>query len=548
MRERERNTNTPAKSIDGKIVHEALTALGRSINMISTYGSEHPAFTQSIESAHEAMQNLFTERKKISIGAVKGTMTVDGTPFTASGVLLKSLNLRLTQLEITGLQITRKMTRQELARLVELLACKESGEFNAGIGQAALANITAENTRYEAVQEDERVANKADLTGAGGNGVLVIEDDLGDGEGGAEESSVHVDQIVAFLKGDVESDAEGVGDELAELASNPDRLGQMIMESVAIRQTTSELAGESLSDIVLGCLRRTYEGLRKQPAFKGSEGIASLQKSLLLLEESMLEKMRLLTGEPNPELDRQIVQAVREMDENLGFEQAAAQYVEHRDALEESKDQLKSYVLANGIGEAEQLLSNTDFPPSEWQRIVVDSRKKDRDAPPPIVAGLNTLSSVFEKLESLMKSDETDESRVKALLGEASENLGDSLDSTKEKLHILSQQLDDTGTIGGQGKEMSRKELLSSIAEISQELMQPLTAISASLEMMIGGYVGKVTQEQHDMLHIASHSGSHLTFLMKELIAIVGCPTNKGVDERFHTTSEKVVLLEKEKE
>jgi len=537
--------NTAAKSIDVKTVHEALTALGRSINMVSTYGNEHPAFVQSIDSAHEVMQKLFTERKKISIGAVKGALTVDGSPFTASGVLLKSLKHRLTQLEITGLQITRKITRKELARLVELLACKDAGEFNAGIGQASLSHITAENTRYEAVQEDELVASKADLAGAGGSGVLVIEDDISEAEGGSSESSVQVDQIVAFLKGDVEGDAEGVGDELAELASNPDRLGQMIMESVAIRQTTSELAGESLSDVVLGCLRRTYEGLRKQPAFQESKGIASLQKSLLLLEESMLEKMRILTGEPDPELDRQIVQAVREMDENLGFEQAAAQYVEHHEALEESKAHLKSYVQTNGIGEAEELLANTDFPPSEWKRIVVESRKKDRDAHLPIAAGLNTLSSVFEKLESLMKSNETDESRVKALLGEASENLGVSLDSTKEKLQTLSKQLDDTGTIGGQGKEMSRKELLSSIAEISQELMQPLTAISASVEMMIGGYVGEVTLDQRDMLGIANNSSTHLTFLMKELIAIVGCPTNKGVDERFHTTSEKVVLLEK---
>ena len=144
-----------------------------------------------------------------------------------------------------------------------------------------------------------------------------------------------------------------------------------------------------------------------------------------------------------------------------------------------------------------------------------------------------------------MKSDETDGRQVKDLLGLANDNLDDTLYSTREKLGALSKQLDDTGTIGGQGKEMSRKELLSSIAEISQELMQPLTAISASLEMMIGGYVGELNDEQHSMLSIANNSGEHLTFLMKELIEIVGCPTNKGVDDRFHTTSEQVILMEK---
>ncbi len=542
-----KETSKPAQPIDDHILHGALTALGRSINIVSTYGTQHPAFKQAIASAHETMQKLFSDRKKIYIGAFNGAMTVDEASISATGILLKSLERRLVRLRITGLRIDRNISEEELSRLVELLACNEAEDFDAGIGAASLSHITSESTRYEAVRDDQTVANKGDLPGAAGNGVLVLEDDLEGGGNGDGGSSVHVDQIVAFLKGDVESDEGNVGEELSGLASDPDRLGRMIMESVAIRQTASELSGESLSDVVLGCLRRTFDGLRKQPAFQGSEGIANLQKSLLLLEESMLDKMRLLAGDSDPELDRQIVQAVREMDEKLGFELAANQYVEHRESIEENKSQLKSYVQANGIGEAEELLANTDFPPSDWHRIVVDSRGAGSDAPPPpIAAGLSTLATVFEKLESLMKSDKTDENRMKALLGQASNNLDDSLDSTKEKLQVLSKQLDDTGTIGGQGKQMSRKELLSSIAEISQELMQPLTAISASLEMMIGGYVGEVTLEQRNMLDIANNSGAHLTFLMKELIAIVGCPTNKGVDDRFHTTSEEVVLLEQE--
>ncbi len=542
------HTSKPFQPLDDQLLNAALTALGRSINIISTYGNQHPAFEQSIASAHGAMQELFSDRKKVSIGAVNGNLTVDQIPIIASGTLLKSLERRLVRLRITGLQLARNTPEDELSQLVELLATNEAEDFDASLGQASLSHITCKKTHYEAVHDGQTVANKGDLAGAAGNGVLVLEDGLeggeGDGDGG---SSVHVDQIVAFLKGDVESDEGHVGEELSKLASDPNRLGEIIMESVAIRQQASELSGESLNDVVLGCLRRTFDGLRKQPISQGSEGIANLQKSLLLLEESMLDKMRLLAGDADPELDRQIVQAVREMDEKLGFELAANQYVEHREALEENTNQLKSYVQKKGVGEAEDLLANTDFPPSDWRRIVVDSRGAGSDAPPPIAAGLSTLATVFEKLESLMKSDKTDGNRMKALLGQASDNLDDSLDSTKEKLQALSQQLDDTGTIGGHGKEMSRKELLSSIAEISQELMQPLTAIHASLEMMIGGYVGEVTLEQRNMLDIANNSGAHLTFLMQELIAIVGCPTNKGVDERFHTTSEKVVLLEKEK-
>ena len=277
--------------------------------------------------------------------------------------------------------------------------------------------------------------------------------------------------------------------------------------------------------------------------------MANLKKALSLLEGSMLEKMRAIAGESDPKTDRQIVQAIREMDENLGFELAASQYMEHRNALAENKLQMEEYVRTKGVEVAGDLLENSGFPPSDWRHIVVDSRSTDsQSAPrPPAISGLKNLTSVFEKLGRLMKAEKTDENQVKELLGEATNNLDDTIYTTKEKLQVLSKQLEDTGTIGGQAQEMSRKELLSSIAEITQELMQPMTAISASLEMMMGGYAGTINLEQRGMLDIASNSGAHLAFLMNELIEIVGCPANKGVDERFHTTSEQVVRKEQEK-
>lgn len=550
MQSRTNNSEKMFHSIEDTTLLEALTSLGRSINIMSTYGNQHPAFKQAIAASFISMQTLLIDRKKVNIGSFNGVMTVDETPVNAAGTLLKSLERRLVHLHITSLRIARGISETELQKLAELLAHNEAEEFDAEMNQAGLSHIVSEGTKFQAVRDGQTVANKGDLAGAGGHDILVLEDDLAgteNSENDSGEASVHVEQIVAFLQGDLDLEEGQVAEELKELASDPSRLGQMIMESVAIRQSASELSGESLSDVVLGCLRRTYDGLRKQPAFQSSEGVADLQKALLLLEESMLDKMRDIAGEPDPELDRKIVQTIREMDENLGVEQAAMQYMEHHDAIEESKQALQDYVRAKGAGPAADLISHIDLPEAEWRRIVVESRNAAGGGKqPPIASGLNTIAMVFEKLENLIKADKKDDGKVKDLLGQANHNLDDTLDSTKEKLELLSQKIadEDTGTIGGQGRIMNRKELLSSIAEIAQELMQPLTAINASLEMMLGGYVGDVNQEQHTILDLANNSGAHLTYLMKELIEIVGCPTNKGVDDRFHTTSEKVVLLE----
>lgn len=539
--------NSAFQPIEDAALLGALNALGRSINIISTYGTQHPAFRQSATAAMVSMQSLFLDRKKINLGAFNGVMTIDEVAVKAEGVLLKSLERRLVRLHITSLRIARGISEKEIEKLAELLANNEVEDFKAGMSQSSLAHITTEETRFQAVREGQTVANKGDLAEAGGNGVLVLDDDFAGSEcGGGGDASVHVDQIVAFLHGDLDVEDGHVAEELEELAADPARLGQMIMESVSIRQAASDLSGESLGDIVLGCLRRTYDGLRKQPAFQSADGVADMQKALLLLEESMLGKLRDIAGDADPELDRQIVQAVREMDEQLGAELAAHQYMEHREAIEASKQRLQDYVRAKGTDVAEELVSTLGFPSSDWKRIVVDScHSQNPGSQPQITEGLSTLATVFEKLESAMKSKEANGSQVNDLLGQASENLDDTIFSTKGKLLVLSQQLEDTGTIGGQGKEMSREEILTSIAEISQELMQPLTAINASLEMMLNGYVGEINPEQHTLLDLANNSGEHLTFLMEELIDIVGCPSNKGVDGRFHTTSDEVVLLRK---
>jgi hypothetical protein len=535
------------KKLDDVDLIAALNELSRTINIISTYGKNHPAVQQAANTAEHAMQVLFTKRRRVVIGNFNGTLTIDEGPVTATGTLLKSLERRLTRLRITGLRISKGISLKELVKLAELLSSKEAKTYSAGIQKSNLTHINSEDISFHAVRENQSVADNSEIVGMGGNGVLVLEDEEVSVEEAESQAppTVHVEQIVAFLKGDIDIEDENMGEEMVKAISDPARLGQMIMESVSIRQSTSGLAGESLGDIVLGCLRRTYDGLRTQASFQNKEGTANLQKALLLLEESMLEKMRQLTGEANPELDRKIVQAIQEMDEGLSFELAARQYIEHRDAIEQNKQELQSFLKNRGTQTAEALLQNTDFPTTDWRRIVLESGQA---ANPPIAAGLNSLAKVFEKLEKLMKSQDSTGTRLRDLLGEATNNLDGTIDSTREKLDMLSQQLQefDTGTIGGEGRTMNRKELLSSISEVAQELMQPLTAINASLEMMLQGYAGTVTADQQELLGLAANSGEHLKFLMNELINIVGLPTNKGVDNRFHTTSDQVVLLQSE--
>ena len=105
--------------------------------------------------------------------------------------------------------------------------------------------------------EGERLVGGDEGTGGG---------DDGDQDAGSEkpEATAHVEKIIAFLKGEAAS-SEAPSADLEKLLSEPEKLGQLIMESAAIRQSAQSLdEGESLADIVIGCLRKTYEDLSQQ--------------------------------------------------------------------------------------------------------------------------------------------------------------------------------------------------------------------------------------------------------------------------------------------
>jgi hypothetical protein len=305
--------------IDDAALAKALNELGQVVSLISTYGRHHRAAKESIPRTLAALNSLFSGRRSILIGVFNGIMTVDGQMIKTEGSLQKSLERRLVRLNITGLRLSKGISEDELHKLIELLSVNTGEAFEKELCDSSLKHINTEHTQYCAVQPDQTVAKKSDLLGTYNDGVLVIDDGLSV----PCQNDLHVEQIIAFLKGDI--GANESPQQLKTAATNPDQLGGLIMEAAAIRQSTSNLSGESLNDIILGCLRRTYEGLRKQSESQTKEGKTELKKALLLVEKSLLDKMRTLTGAEDSELDRQIDQAIRGMNDSHDFEIAATE-------------------------------------------------------------------------------------------------------------------------------------------------------------------------------------------------------------------------------
>ena len=83
----------------------------------------------------------------------------------------------------------------------------------------------------------------------------------------------------------------------------------------------------------------------------------------------------------------------------------------------------------------------------------------------------------------------------------------------------------------GEPIHLSREELLASLAEINQELAQPLTVSSALLEMLSSGRLGYVDEKQQEVVKVATDSLERLEVVVKYLQRLSGIPITLDPDQ-----------------
>ena len=76
----------------------------------------------------------------------------------------------------------------------------------------------------------------------------------------------------------------------------------------------------------------------------------------------------------------------------------------------------------------------------------------------------------------------------------------------------------------GMGPQLTRAELLERFAELSQEIVQPLTVATGAIDMVRKGKGGDLTEEQRSLLHLAAESLDRMGQLSERFSRIAGLP------------------------
>ena len=180
--------------------------------------------------------------------------------------------------------------------------------------------------------------------------------------------------------------------------------------------------------------------------------------------------------------------------------------------------------------------------PNGWQELMVkNSEQQRRDGTGDggdgtgdeqgLPGGIGALAVLLAELDDIMSQGNTDSETVASKANALEQEVERIADGTEEKIAALESELDQlkemlvgVDEFEATQESMPQHEFRELLAEIVQELCQPLSATNCAVNMTLGGHVGDLNNKQHEVLSVASKCGHRLDKLLEHLKDIVGMP------------------------
>lgn len=360
---------------------------------------------------------------------------------------------------------------------------------------------------------------------------------------------VAVGQIIAFLKG---AEGTGASDEqgqiLREAATDANQLADLILKAAEVRQQEANLAGgESLSDIIVGCLRRTVGGLQKGAGGQTQKAQRETIKTLAVLEETVLARLKGLAAEGQNVEVAAVKSAVKDMKTQIQGEALAGQLAKQRSATEDVEKKLQQFIARNGPEALEAtgvkaMLLESGMTPEGWNRMVVSSPAGrgsgtgsgtggGDDSTQAFPVMLAKLAEVIETLDSQPAGSSGFEQALKRVDNEVDRIIAGAdskIDALAEAARKIA--LEDTPAAAAAATPEaeradhggpSRRQLLALMAEVLKEFQQPLSVIHCTITMLQTPATGPLSATQQQLLMLMGKSETRLADLAERLEHIV---------------------------
>ena len=487
-----------------------------------SYSDEH----DTVAAAFANIESALATGQVVTLARIGNEIRVNQSQIRSDSPQLKSLVTILTRRDINNITFEPGFTMPGFQEFIEVFRVLPEelamlGGFASALEHIGLPGVRSQRVVFKQVAEDQ----------------MVVDREAGDLARRLLVDEKNQEAFVEFLKGkadhpDVEQPT------VKAVAAHPQALGELIVQAADASAAPADEAAPSPPRIV-DAMRRAYDGLSEDPALKTQKGKKELTTALGSLERAIVGRLE-AGGQPIDGGEREAIrEAVEEMTDELTMDALASAYLRQRKTMENNEKRILRFIKRKGLdavidGDLRKKLSRGGLSAQQWQSLLARSGADDAHpltqaelislrelqdlvvepsgTPPPEAALGDMLTRVHQDVERLAVRTEQ---RIEALVAEVQEEEAspDGQKRTKKKQAGI-----------------TRARLLALLSEIVQELCQPLSVVSCSINMISGGHLGEVSSGQQDMLKLALESSERLEGLIEKLRAVAGNPTELSPD------------------
>ena len=511
-----------------KELKDALVLLGRGLGIVSAYGKNHPAVDQIIDQVFVALQQAMQQMPSLALGTFNGKLAINDEPFVGKDAPIRSLEKKLLALKISHLELKQYIPHFELKHLLLALCAPSEKQMKESLASVELEYVKIAEVKYVALHEGEAKISKDAISGGykEGEKYEISGSHKGKAAGSNELSGMQIAQFAAFLKSNPDDDA--VSPEVRELLSDPEKFAEMVMQlAEAGQKIDSPNEGERLAKIVLGCLRRTHDGLSKESGVDSARGKATLAKTMLQLEKSVLDRISKSPDVKKADSARRIREGLREMEAERQLDVLSAHYTEQREKQTKAEKKLIAFIKKHGVEKVREHLAASGMSFEEQQRLIMQS---GGSLPVSDEEDSRIITKVLERIEGLMRT--TDPEQAQAAIDEARRGINTYNLQMESQIGDLEKRLQQSLREKTPGQ---REKLLLEISKLTLSLMQPLTVINGSIEAAMSTTNDALRK---DLLDMAYQSGQSMDAMTKRMIALVGYPELNEADGHLNEWKE----------
>ena len=497
---------------------------------------------QTLQEGHSVVATVLDKLERLRFTVDGDEIKVNGDKYEAGTVHVKAMVSRLSGLDGCNFTFAMGLTLDEFTSFMELI-CRStaellaSGGFIEAVTGRGYQHVTSKKIVLREVSEEEVVVAKSDVEGVA-----------------AEERKKIESDVLTLLSatapaGEPGPDQKAQATSLRKAVQDSEQMADIIMQAVDKKQGgATQVDKQQVAQIVVECLDKAFEALLDDPFSKTQKGKKAIAGALQRLEKELLAKMEVA---PEKEESQAVTTAVERMTERLKMDSIVQEYSKKLKALEDSELRILRFIKLQGLDKAkdpefEKRLSEEGVDVSDWHRLLGKSDAGDgEEAAAVAVAQLATLLGRIEKdvTDLQAKQDPKTKEQLAGDLKQVNAEVRAITEHTQQKINGLVEAvtadmaevtaMEELAARSGRQLKMSRKKMLVVLAEVVQELCQPLAVISCSIDMLQAKALGEVNDAQVEVLQMVGESAARIKTLIDNLEGMAGQPTTLQPDKQI---------------